>query len=867
MVPQRCPPELFLRFFRWYCHPKMQDYIEGDLMEVYKKRLKTEGKRKADVKFIVDVLLLFRPGIIKTSKNYNNVNQFGMFKNYLLIILRNFSRNRAFSMINTLGLVLGISCFTIILLFVENEFSYDKFHKHPENIFRIVKDFVNKDGTKIPDARTPPALTTAIRHELPEVERITRFVSTGGRRNLLEYGDKRFYELNLLSIDSSFFQVFDFQFVHGSKNRPFNGIHSILLTETTAHKYFGDENPIGKIIRTNINNQTDFEVTAVLKDVPENSHFSFDVLIPFESRINPDTDWNRHFFYTYARLKPNSNSVAFESKVREIVKKNLPDNLDEYYVQPLTDIHLTSRLKGELGQNGDIQYVRILLIIGMFVLVIAGINYVNLVTAQAAKRAKEIGVRKVTGAFRGLLIRQFLFESLVMVLVASVLTLLLTSLFLPYTKQIFGSDLTAFITESKSIRTTLPVCILAIGILSGIYPALYLSSLQPLKVLRGKFFSSAQGIQLRQGLVVFQFVMSSVLIIGFLVIHQQLEFIRNKNLGFDQQNVLTVANVIGIANPEAIADDFRKIASVQSVARASGGVLGSGNPINGVADKNQENHTPLNFVRADYNYIPTLKIQMAEGRNFSPEFPSDSSAIIVNEAAVTQLGLKQPVIGQTLKWDDASGSTNEVPIIGVVKDFHFTSFHETIKPFGFILEVDNGSTFFLKVNQGNIRETLADIENVWKKHSPDKPIDYSFQDEYMARLHVSEERFQKLFSLFTFLAIAIACLGLFGLVTALAESKTKEIGIRKVLGSSVFGIIHMLNKEFMRLVFIALVIAMPVALYASNYWLKGFAYRIDIGWKVFVLAGAAAGLIAFVTICFQSIKAALANPVDSLRSE
>ena len=421
-----------------------------------------------------------------------------MFKNYLLIILRNFAKNRAFAVINTVGLALGIACFTVILLFVENEFSYDKFHQHPENIYRIVKDFVNNDGTKISDTRTPPALTTAIRNELPEVESITRFVSTGGRRNLLEYGDKRFYELNLLSIDSSFFQVFDFQFVRGSKDRPFNGIHSILLTETTARKYFADENPVGKIIRTNINNQTDFEVTAVLKDVPGNSHFSFDVLIPFESRINPDTDWNRHFFYTYARLKPSGNTLAFESKVREIVNKHLPDNLDEYYIQPLTDIHLTSRLKGELGQNGDIQYVRILLSIGIFVLVIAGINYINLVTAQATKRAKEIGVRKVTGAFRGLLIRQFLFESLVMVLVASLLALMLTSLFLPYTKQIFGSDLTAFITESKSIRTTLPVCILAIGILSGIYPAFYLSSFQPLKVLRGKFFSSAQGIQLRQ---------------------------------------------------------------------------------------------------------------------------------------------------------------------------------------------------------------------------------------------------------------------------------------------------------------------------------------------------------------------------------
>lgn len=790
-----------------------------------------------------------------------------MLQSYFTIIFRNFAKNRVFSAINILGLAIGITCFTIILLFVEREFSYDKFHHHPENVYRIVKDFVNKDGSEIPDATVPPALTYAIRRELPEVECITRFTSNGGRRNLFEYGDKRFYELNLLRIDSSFFQVFDFRFVRGSKERPFNGIHSMLLTETAARKYFGDENPVGKIIRTNINNQTDFEVTGVLEDVPENSHFTFDVLIPFESVRNPDTNWSRHSFYTYARLKPASNAKAFESKVQEIVKKHLPDNLDRYYIQSLTDIHLTSRLKGELGQNGDGQYVRILLIIGIFVLVIAGINYVNLVTAQSTKRAKEIGVRKVAGAFRGLLMGQFLFESVVMVLVASLLAFILTSLFLPSTRQIFGSDLTAFFSESKSIRTILPCSILAIGILSGIYPALYLSSFQPLKVLRGKFFSSAPGIQLRQGLVVFQFIMSSVLIIGFLVIHRQLEFIRSKNLGFDQQNVLTVANVIGIANPEAIADDFRKISSVESVARASGGILGFRNSINGVADKNQENHISLNFVRADYDYIPTLKIQLVDGRNFSPQFPSDLSAIIINEAAVMQLGLKQPIIGQTLKWDDEAGVTRDVHIIAVVKDFHFTSFHEEIKPFGFILEVDNGSTFFLRINSGNIQGTLAEIEKVWTKHSPDKPIDYSFQDEYMARLHVSEERFQKLFSSFTFLAIAISCLGLFGLVTALAESKTKEIGIRKVLGSSVPGIVSLLTKEFVRLVIIALVIAAPLAFLITDNWLQGFAYRVQVSWQVFFLAGSVTLSIAFVTVCFQSIKAALANPVNSLRNE
>ncbi|HEY5747616.1 MAG TPA: ABC transporter permease [Chryseolinea sp.] len=791
-----------------------------------------------------------------------------MIKSYWKIFWRNFQRNSTFSLINVLGLALGIACFAVILLFAEFEFGYDKFHKESGNMYRIVKDFVNDGGARIPDATTPPALATALRAELPQVACATRFFPNGGRRNLLEYKDKRFYEMNLLRVDSNFFQVFDFEFVQGSKDRPFHGIHSMLLTETVARKYFGDENPVGKIIRANIpNNDTDFEVTGVLKDVPPNAHFTFEVLIPFQRPQDIDIDWNTHSFYTYAKLRSGSDPVAFESNVRSIVKKHRPNSLDEYYIQPLTGIHLTSRLKGELGENGDLQYVRILLVIGILVLVIAGINYVNLVTAQSAKRAKEIGVRKVTGAFRGSLVAQFLFESVAMVSVASLLAFVLTTLVLPFTKPILGNDLSAMFYDSRSLRTVLPACILAIGILSGAYPALYLSSFRPLRVLRGKFFGTPHGIRLRQGLVVFQFVMSSVLIIGFLIIRQQLEFIRNKNLGFNQQAIVTVANVIGIGNPEAIAEDFRKIASVQNVARASGGILGAQNAINGVADESQTNRVSLNFLRTDFDFIPTLGIQIVEGRNFSNAFPSDSSAIIINETAVSQLELKQPVIGQSLQWDDEAGMTREVHIVGVARDFHFTSFHEKIKPFGFVLETNNGSTFFLKINADNMASTLAEIEKVWTKHNPDKPFDYAFHDEYTAKLHASETRFQKLFSSFTFLAIAIACLGLFGLVTALAESKTKEIGIRKVLGSSVAGIMGLLAKEFIQLVILAFVVAVPVAFLIVSAWLEGFAYRVEIHWQIFAVAGASTVVIALATVCFQSIKAAMANPVNALRNE
>jgi putative ABC transport system permease protein len=791
-----------------------------------------------------------------------------MLTSYFKIVVRNFLKNRIFSVINILGLALGISCFTVIVLFVEKEFSYDRFHYQPEQVYRIVKDFINNDASAIPDATTPPALAYTLRKDFPEVEKVTRFFPNWGRRNLLQYGDKKFYEMNLIRVDEHFFEVFDFPLVAGSKKEPFTGIHSILLTETTAKKYFGNENPIGKVMRTNINNSTDFVVSGILKDVPQHSHFTFDVLIPFESGRDPDTDWNWSSFYTYLRLKPETDPTLFKVKVQELFRVHQPTSLDAYHIQPLTDIHLQSKLKWELSENGDLTYVNILLIIAIFVIAIAGINYVNLVTAQSAKRAKEVGVRKINGAVRSLLIRQFLIESILTVLVALGLSVIMTTLFLPLTKPVIGYDLSAYLAGSNAVRIAIPACIVLIGIGAGLYPAFFLSSFQPLKVLRGKFLSSQSGISLRQSLVVFQFIISITLIIGALIITRQLEFIREKKLGFNPENILMLPNVRGggLTAPGDLVEDLRKIPAVINVARADG-LLGFKNFVTGVASKNLNNHISLNFMRVDYDFLPTMEIALMEGRNFSPDFRSDSTGLIINQKAAQQLGLQQPYVGQRLTWDDDDGKTHDVTIVGVVEDFHFTSFHEEIKPFGFILEVGNGSTFMVKVHSQNLAHTIEEIEKAWTRHNPEKPFEYNFQDEQMAKLHTVEVRFQKLFTWFTLLAILIACLGLLGLVTALADSKTKEIGIRKTLGASVTAIVNLLSGEFIRLVLIALLIASPLAWFAADFWLQGFAYRIVIGWEVFVIAGVAAIMIAFVTVSFKSIKAALANPVDSLRNE
>lgn len=871
MNTQPTPPELFLKFFRWYCHPKLVDHIEGDLLEDYGVRAKKSGKRKADTRFMIDVLLLFRPGIVRPTEGHKILNNYGMYKSYFKIGWRNILRNKGFSFINIGGLAVGMACFSIIILYSEYELSYDRFHRNPDDIYRVVKDFVNEDGSKIPDATTPPALAKALREELSEVELATRFFPNRGRLYLLEYGEKRFYETEVIRIDNYFFDVFDFPFLLGSKETTQKDIHSIVLTETAAKKYFGNEDPINKVIRINLNNGTDFTVTGILKDVPQNSHFKFDLLIPFESRRNPDENWDWNSFYTYARLVSGADPAAFESHVRDLVEKHKPNNTDQYYLQHLLDIHLKSNLKWELSANGDLLNVKIMMIIGLFVILVASTNYVNLVTSQSGKRAREIGVRKVAGASKGVLRSQFLIESVLASLTAFSLSVVLVLCVLPLLRPVLGYDLSLFFRHSYYFKLIMPCVVLLVGVLAGIFPALYMSGLQPSRILKGAFLSSRSGVQVRQGLVVFQFVISSGLIIGTLVIIQQLDFLKQKQLGFDKENILLLPNVRGgiggqTTDPAVLVNELKKIPDITRIARADG-ILGANNAVNGIGKKNNESHIALNFIRADYDFLPVMQIKLKEGRNFSEEFGSDSVAIILNETAVAQLGLEKPYIGQQLSWDDESGATHLVTLIGIVEDFHFSSLRDVIRPFGFTLEVGNGSTFFLKVQSQNISETISSIEQVWNKFNPGKPFEFSFQDEQLAKFHSSEARFKYLFSMFAAMSIFITCLGIFGLVAYQAETKTKEIGVRKVLGASVKSIVLLLSRDFIIMAFIGFAISFPLAYNIMEGWLDGFAYKNEIGWKVFVISGFALMLITLATVSFQSIKAALINPVKSLRAE
>jgi putative ABC transport system permease protein len=643
-----------------------------------------------------------------------------------------------------------------------------------------------------------------------------------------------------------------------------------VITESTARRLFGEADPIGMPVKMDIGRDgTDFFVSGVVKDVPETAHFTFDFLISVRSfrYAQLDTDWGWYNFYTYVRLKPNTDAAVFQSKLQPLFKKNNPDNLNECYAQPLTDIHLRSNLKWELSVNGDYAYIRILATIALFVIVLAAINYINLVTAQSARRAKEVGIRKVSGAVKSTLINQFLMESVLLSVLATFISIAAVEALLPLFTSLFGSGLSFFEPENIKILWLAMGVGLFTGLIAGLYPAFYLSSFQPVKVLKGSLSGFAGDAFLRKGLVTFQFVISTVLIIGTFVISSQIDFVRNKKLGFSKDNVLLIHNAANLQNRDALLTELRKATGVQGAGGADG-TLGGLNWTTSVESVDSENELLLNFLSTDYDFLEVMGVEFIDGRNFSRETAADSSAIILNETAARQLGLKEPYAGNRISFgENDNGVVQYGNVIGVISDFHFTSFHEPIKPFGFLLIQDRINKLFIKLDGHDLRRSIAEAQKIWTTLVPNRPFEFTFQDEQVAKLYASEVKFQKLFSNFTFVAIVIACLGLFGLSAYTAQQRTKEIGIRKTLGATVFSVTQLLTKEFLKLSLIAVLISVPIAWYVMREWLQNFAYHVELHPWMFAISGVVAIVIALVTVSFQSIKAALANPVDSLRNE
>ena len=794
-----------------------------------------------------------------------------MLKNYLKIAFRNLWRHKVFSFINIMGLTVGMTACFLIFLYIQFELSYDSFHTKTDRIYRIVCDI--KTPTEVIKAGGPSwAAPPNIKDEFAEVESFVRIA--GGDNVLIRKGDIKFKEENAMWADSAFFKVFDFKLLKGNPQTALKEAFSIVFSETTAKKYFGKEDPIGKTLLIT-GDALPATVTGVMKDIPENSQIKGGVVLSMSTIMKQwnhglDSQWGNYGAQAYLLLKSGTNAKALEKKFPAFLEKRNGTEMKKsqmfatLFLEPLKDVYLRSTRNG--SNKGNINNVYIFSIVAIFILLIACFNFINLTTARSAERAKEVGIRKVVGAAKFQLARQFIGESIIICLIAFVLAGILSALLLPLFNQLSGKIVSNGIFEHGQYVFILFLAAIGIGLLAGIYPALVLSSFKPVTVLKGRFATGTRGILLRKGLVVAQFSISIALIIGTIVVYNQMNYMRSRDLGFSKDQMMII-DTNGDPGKESFRQAVRSIPAVKASAFSSS-VPGTGNPGAYSEIENKKGDLQianLDLYYIDFDYIPLFKIKMAAGRAFSRDFLTDTTqAMILNEAAVKMFGYSSPqqAIGKRFKQWGREGK-----IIGVTKDFHFRALQEPIKPLSMRIEPNGSNLVSVNVSAANLSATIASIESKWKKLIPNRPFSYFFLDEFFDKQYRGEERFGKLFLNFAVLAIFISCLGLLGLASYSTSQRTKEIGIRKVMGASVNGIINLLSKEFLTLVVLSFFIAMPVAWYFMNAWLKDFAYRTDISWWVFVLAGILAVLIALITVSFQAIKAAIANPVKSLRTE
>ncbi|MGB4843744.1 MAG: ABC transporter permease [Ferruginibacter sp.] len=804
-----------------------------------------------------------------------------MIKNYLKTAWRNLIKNKAFSFINIFGLSIGMSVCFIIMLFVQDELSYDKFNEKADRIVRV-QFKANINGGAINESNVMPPTAQTIKKDYPEVEDATRIRTYGFPKIIIN--DKKFNEGKFAYVDANFFSVFTLPIIKGDAATALLEPNSVVITKSLAKKYFGDEDALGKTIRFEGYDNPLYKVTAVMENMPGNAHFHFDMLGSMESLPEAKSaTWLESNFYTYLVLQKGYDYKKLEAKLPGMVEKYMgPQILQSmgmslaqfrtkgnelgFVLQPLTDIHLHSGNSDELEQGSDIKYVYIFGAIALFMLLIACINFINLSTAGASKRAKEVGIRKVLGSGKFALVKQFLAESVLITFIAVLISIVLIRLAIPVFNNLSGKNLHPGF-SIKPIITLITIGI-STGIVAGIYPAFFLSSFKPIAVLKGRFSTGTRSLGLRRGLVVFQFFISVCLIVGTIVVYQQMNFIRNKKLGYDKEQLLVLPDSYLLGRQEkTFRDELLKDSRVVNVTMSGyrpAGPTFSNNSLIYPDGKESEIKKVLRYD-VDERYIPTLGMQMAAGRNFSGEQATDSSAVIINEAAARAFGwIDNPTDHAVTKLGNNNDKTN-YHVIGVVKDFHFKTLHEAITPLIMVMQPTSGLT--VKVKQGSTAGLLSTMKQRWAAYNAEEPFTYAFMDELYNKSYATEQKSGLILNIFALLTILVACLGLFGLVTYTAGQRTKEIGVRKVLGASVTQVTQMLSKEFLKLVLIACIIAFPLAWWVMNSWLQGFAYRVNISGWVFLIAAASALIIALLTVSFQAIKAALANPVKSLRTE
>lgn len=818
-----------------------------------------------------------------------------MIKTYFKIAWNNLKKNKVFSFINIFGLSVGLASCMLITLYVINELSYDKYQKNGENIYQLATTFIQQGKeTRMPN--TPAPMVHTMKMDFPEVEQATRLMQLFAEsKTLLQYNEKNgapksFYETKGYLADSTFFRMFTYDFIEGDAATALNEPRTVVLSEEIAAKFFGRQPALNKLIRisSSSNGDNDFLVTGVFRPINKPSHIDGRFFMSMKGgeienyiRSRGTSFATNNMFFSYLQLKPGSDPKRLEAKFPAFLDKYAGNDLramgfgKKQFVIPLKDIHLRSGMDSNVTPPGSMTYLYILASIALFTLLIACINFMNLSTARSSKRSAEVGIRKVLGAEKGSLISQFLGESVFMSFIAFVFAFTITELLLPAFNSVSGKNLSLSFTGNLLIIIGFFFLSVVTGLFAGTYPAFYLSSFRPIKVLKGRFSNSLAAISLRKGLVVFQFIISVALIIASVVISNQMSFLRSADLGFDKEGQIIVPLRSGTAKDlyTALRDEIKKIPQVTGVG-ASGYYPGIFNPADNLyyragQSMNDAKRTRLNWV--DAGYLKTVNHKPVAGRLFSEEFPADTNfRVVVNESAVKEIGLGTPQEAINKKvYFDYQGTQYAFEVIGVVRDFHYEDLHLPITPYAYQLDNEIGNFNYMMVHAkpGDIGPLLKSIEASWHKLNPNEPFEYSFLDEDFQKNYDAENRLASIVSYFTLIAILICCLGLFGLATFSAEQRIKEIGVRKVLGASVSGIVGLLSKDFMKLVVVAILIASPLAWYIMNKWLQDFAYRVNISWWIFIIAGIIAILIAFVTIGFQAIRAANVNPVKSLRTE
>ncbi|MEQ8470870.1 MAG: FtsX-like permease family protein [Marinoscillum sp.] len=869
------------RLLRWYCHPDFYPDISGDLEEIF-LRNKERGVSASNWRHLIQVILLFRPSLVKDLGQYSLIKDTGMLKNYFKISMRNLWRHKSYTAINVIGLAVGLAAFLLINQYVHYERSYDSFHKDAGQLYRLTTDMIVDGQLKTRDAMSFNPSGKVITDEFPEVESYALTYNNG--QLSLRKGESLIRESYVKMVDEHFINLFGFDVIAGDPSTMLKEPYSIVLTRKRAQFYFGDENPIGKTLKVYSGFDREFEVTGVIEDVPINTHYKFDLLVSISSiqqRLD-DEGWNAFNYYTYLRLAPGTDTEELEKRLIPVKNTHMgEENRLFFNLQPIQDIHLYSDMTYEPEATGSARSVRFLEIISIFILVIAWVNYVNLSTAKAVDRAKEIGLRKVIGARKKQIRGQFLFESFLINLMGAILALLIAELAVPFFNQLVGDNILTSLYNNTSFLSRLGLFLLVGTLVSGFYPAIFLSNFGITTVLKGKFSTSKRGVILRKSLVVAQFSASLILIGGTFIVSRQVDFMRSADLGMNTDKVL------GFRNPRFVGDDYeaqraemrsfqnallanpviQQVATTNSLPGGASNDIGSTSGQSRIIGVTEDIEATTYIHQVDDQYFDLLEVKFVAGRNFNKNLKSDSAAVIVNEAFMKryEIQISDDLLNENLQFG-SDPENSKYHIIGIIKDANRGSLKNSVEPTCYFYDPVL-SRSIVKLSGANIKESIDHIEDSWSEFFPNSVLESSFIDERFDRLYADDKKFGAVFGAFSGFALLVAVLGLFGLSSFMATQRTKEVGVRKVLGASIPHIVMLFYREFVTLILISLVIGLPIIFFSMNGWLSNYAYRIDFPWIIVVLALGVIVVSAFLTVGYQVWRVAVLNPAKTLKYE